>query len=86
MNPTHSEYCHCECPAGNSYTKLEETLNRVRMLHTKHTRDGVEWCSHCLDPDVFDNFAEWPCDTILALQGDDDWDKISEVVRYLGNV
>jgi hypothetical protein len=56
------------------------------MLHTKHTRDGVEWCSHCLDPDVFDNFAEWPCDTILALQGNDDWDKISEVVRYLGDV
>jgi hypothetical protein len=35
---------------------------------------------------VFDNFAEWPCDTILALQGDDDWDKIGEVVRYLGDV
>jgi hypothetical protein len=38
----------------------------------------------CLDPDVFDNFAEWPCDTMKALSGDD-WDKISEVVRYLDN-
>jgi hypothetical protein len=50
------------------------------------TRDGVSWCMACLDPDVFDNFAEWPCDTIKALQGDsDDWDKIGEVVRYLDN-
>ena len=85
-NPLHSEYCNCECPAGNSYAKLEETLNRVRRLHTMQTRDGVSWCMACLDPDVFDNFAEWPCDTIKALQGDsDDWDKIGEVVRYLDN-
>jgi hypothetical protein len=83
-NPLHSEYCNCECPAGNSYAKLEETLNRVRRLHTMQTRDGVSWCMACLDPDVFDNFAEWPCDTMKALAGDD-WDKISEVVRYLDN-
>jgi hypothetical protein len=81
-NPLHSEYCNCECPAGNSYAKLEETLNRVRRLHTMQTRDGVSWCMACLDPNVFDNFAEWPCDTMKALAGDD-WDKISEVVRYL---
>ena len=48
------------------------------------TRDGVSWCITCLDPDVFDNFAEWPCDTMKALAGDD-WEKISEVVRYLDN-
>ena len=83
-NPLHSEYCNCECPAGNSYAKLEETLNRVRRLHTMQTRDGVSWCMACLDPGVFDNFAEWPCDTMKALAGDD-WDKISEVVRYLDN-
>ena len=83
-NPLHSEYCNCECPAGNSYAKLEETLNRVRRLHTMQTRDGVSWCMACLDPDVFDNFAEWPCDTMKALAGDD-WDKISEVVRYFDN-
>jgi hypothetical protein len=71
-NPLHSEYCNCECPAGNSYAKLEETLNRVRRLHTMQTRDGVSWCMACLDPNVFDNFAAWPCDTILALQGDDE--------------
>jgi hypothetical protein len=81
-NPLHSEYCNCECPAGNSYAKLEETLNRVLRLHTMQTRDGVSWCMACLDPDVFDNFAAWPCDTMKALAGDD-WDKISEVVRYL---
>jgi hypothetical protein len=83
-NSLHSEYCNCECPAGNSYAKLEETLNRVRRLHTMQTRDGVSWCITCLDPDVFDNFAEWPCDTMKALAGDD-WEKISEVVRYLDN-
>jgi hypothetical protein len=71
-NPLHSEYCNCECPAGNSYDKLERTLNRVRMLHTKHTRDNVTFCTHCLDRDVFDQFAEWPCDTVKALQGDEE--------------
>jgi len=84
MNPLHSEYCNCECPAGNSYAKLEETLNRVRMLHTMGERLGVTFCTHCLNPDVFDEFAAWPCDTILALQGDSDkWDQIGQVVKFL---
>lgn len=71
-NPLHSEYCNCECPAGNSYDKLEKTLNRVRMLHTKLERDGYAFCTHCVHPDIWDEFAPWPCDTVLALQGDDD--------------
>jgi hypothetical protein len=69
-NPLHSEYCNCECPQGLSYEKLERTLNRVRMVHIKQTRDGVTFCTHCLDPNVFDEFAVWPCDTIAALEGD----------------
>ena len=71
-NPLHSEYCNCECPAGNSYAKLEETLNRVRMLHTKLERDGYSFCTHCVHPDIWDEFAPWPCDTVKALQGGDD--------------
>ena len=70
MNPLHSDYCNCTCPEGLSYDKLERTLNRVRMVHIKQTRDGVTFCGHCLDPNVFDEFAIWPCDTISALQGD----------------
>lgn len=72
MNPLHSDYCNCECPEGLSYDKLEQTLNRVRMVHIKTTRDGVTFCAHCLDPNVFDEFALWPCDTILALEGKND--------------
>jgi hypothetical protein len=74
MNPLHSDYCNCTCPEGLSYDKLERTLNRVRMVHIKQTRDGVSWCMACLDldPEVFDKFATWPCATILALQGDDE--------------
>ncbi len=72
MNPLHSEYCNCECPAGNSYNKLEEILNRVRMVHIKGQRDGETFCVHCLDPLEITYFAEWPCPTIKALHGDDD--------------
>lgn len=72
MNPTHSEYCHCECPSGNSYAKLEETLNRVRMLHVKQTADNLSWCGHCLDPIELDSYNLWPCETMKALHGDDD--------------
>ena len=71
-NPLHSEYCNCECPAGNSYAKLEETLNRVLRLHTSLTRDAYTFCTHCLHPDIWDEFAPWPCDTMKALQGDDE--------------
>jgi hypothetical protein len=66
-NPLHSEYCNCECPAGNSYVKLEETLNRVRMLHVA-TASGL-----CLSCTMLSN-KEWryPCPTMQALQGDDE--------------
>ena len=54
------------------------------MLHTSMTRDGVTFCTHCVHPDIWDEFAPYPCDTVLALKGDSDqWDKIGEVVRYL---
>lgn len=72
MNPLHSEYCNCECPAGNSYAKLEETLNRVRMLHVKHARGNEEYCGTCAYPAIWDEWQSWPCATIRALQGDDD--------------
>jgi hypothetical protein len=87
MNPLHSDYCNCECPEGLSYKKLEATLNRVRMVHIKQTRDGETFCTGCVSHEAdYSLWQTWPCETMRALQGDDDWDKISEVVRYLGNV
>ena len=76
-HPLHSDHCKCEC---------DQLAERIRTLHIKGERDGQTFCTHCLDPEVFDNFATWPCDTIKALQGDDDWNKISEVVRYLDDM
>lgn len=66
-NPLHSEYCNCECPAGLSYKKLEETLNRVRMVHVQQTRDGITFCTHCTDPDDNDSYHLWPCETMIVL-------------------
>ena len=65
MNPEHSDYCNCECPEGLSYKKLEETLNRVRMLH-------VQNFGYCLECSIFvDDGIIWPCETMKALSGDD---------------
>ena len=74
-NPLHSEYCNCECPAGNSFTKLQETLNRVRKLHVRQENKGIYYCWYCTElVTEFDQSAIvlYPCETILALQGDDD--------------
>lgn len=71
-NPEHSDYCNCTCPQGLSYDKLEKTLNRVRMVHIKETRDGVSYCTGCVDHDGRgDTWQLWPCETIAALVGDD---------------
>ncbi len=84
MNPEHSDYCHCECPEGNSFNKLQETLNRVRMVHIKETTHGISYCKACIDHDEIDSWQAWPCETMKALEDDySDWDKISEVVKYL---
>lgn len=71
MNPEHSEYCNCECPQGLSYGKLEETLNRVRMLHVSDTRDGVTYCPTCVDPDDHNEYQLYPCETMRALAGEE---------------
>jgi hypothetical protein len=42
-------------------------IKRVRELHKKDTRDSVSFCVACIDHDKQDLFAEWPCDTIKAL-------------------
>jgi len=70
-HPDHSQYCNCICPEGLSYEKLEETLNRVRMLHVRQERDGVTFCTHCLDSDNPDEFALSPCETMKVLANDD---------------
>ena len=71
-NPEHSEYCNCECPQGLSYDKLERTLNRVRMVHVQQTRDGVTFCTACVDLESNgDDWANWPCATMRALAGED---------------
>jgi hypothetical protein len=74
-NPLHSEYCNCECPAGNSYAKLEETLNRVRRLHYAEKSNyyaGELFCDHCSEWNGNDKLVPYPCDTMKALQGDDE--------------
>ena len=73
-HPDHSQYCNCICPEGLSYDKLEQTLNRVRMLHVYQLRDGIEFCTHCLDSDNPDEYASWPCETMEALSNDE-WDR-----------
>lgn len=71
MNPDHSQYCNCECPEGLSYKKLEETLNRVRMVHVQQTRDGVTFCTGCVDQESYGgDWQLWPCETMRALQND----------------
>lgn len=72
MNPLHSEYCNCECPEGNSFNRLQEALNRVRMVHVSQTRDGVTFCTACVEHDT--DGGEWqlfPCETMRALAGDE---------------
>jgi hypothetical protein len=71
MNPEHSEYCNCECPEGLSYSKLEETLNRVRMVHVKGLKGTTTICISCDNPYENDSFVLWPCETMIALAGDD---------------
>jgi hypothetical protein len=51
-------------------TKMNEAINRVRELHQKETRDSMSFCSACIDYDEQDLFADWPCDTIKALDGE----------------
>lgn len=72
-NSLHSEYCHCECPEGLSYAKLEETLNRVRLLHTYTVIDNLAFCGECANPDDEGGYwKRWPCPTMSALAGSDD--------------
>jgi len=75
MNPEHSDYCNCICPEGLSYDKLERTLNRVRMAHVKQQNKGIVYCWSCTElVKEFDEAAIvlYPCETIQALQGDDE--------------
>ena len=66
-NPLHSDYCNCECPEGLSYSKLEETLNRVRMAHVPYTQDNVQLCSGCSMAGTA--YVIYPCATMRALEG-----------------
>jgi hypothetical protein len=70
-NSLHSDYCNCTCPEGLSYDKLEKTLNRVRMVHIMHERDGIQFCLACVDHEFFGEFQMYPCDTMKALAGED---------------
>lgn len=73
MNPEHSQYCNCECPEGLSYKKLEETLNRVRMLHASIDGIGVKVCRVCIEDRMYwTEQALYPCETMQALAGSDD--------------
>ena len=78
MNPEHSQYCNCECPEGLSFSKLQETLNRVRLLHRPvkswKGRDHTEivGCFECEETGSGREYwVEWPCPTMKALAGDD---------------
>lgn len=66
MNPTHSQYCHCECPETSA-------IKRVRELHKPFEGNfGEKLCEHC---EVGQNsgweYAEYPCATIKALDEND---------------
>jgi hypothetical protein len=71
-NPLHSDYCNCECPEGVSFSKLQETLNRVRMVHVYDVVDDMAFCKACPNPETERyKWQEWPCETMKALDGDD---------------
>lgn len=51
-------------------TKLQQAIERVRMLHVPNLRDGQEYCGTCVYPSIWDEWQVWPCKTIKALDGD----------------
>jgi len=69
-HPDHSQYCNCICPEGLSYNKLEETLNRVRMLHVQRIRGKDVTCRICVDNDENSGYVQWPCMTMMTLSDD----------------
>lgn len=79
-HPMHSDACKCECD------KLAE---RIRKLHEPvfygiSTQPDCSHCkSECLDYSSDTDTVPYPCPTIQALDDNYEWDKISEVVRYL---
>ena len=71
-NPEHSDYCNCTCPQGLSYDKLEQTLNRVRMLHVYDVVDDVAFCKSCPSEEGERyKWQVWPCETMRALAGEE---------------
>lgn len=62
MNPAHHDYCNCVCPEGLSFEKLQETLNRVRIMHVLiNAGVSMAFCGECE--------VDYPCPTIQALEG-----------------
>ena len=66
---THSDECwrwHQEC-AGHLIERQRSTIQRVRELHAPIRVDlaGSERCGYCA-------ILPWPCDTIRAIEGDND--------------
>lgn len=62
----------CEfCEINTScYECLEETIERVRMHHTKQIIDGLEYCGTCAYPAIWGEWQVWPCNTVKALDGE----------------
>lgn len=79
-HPMHSDACKCEC---------DQLAERIRTLHSKRKTDGEWFCMPCTQLVQEFEVNAWvcyPCETIIALKGGDDWNKISEVVRYLDDL
>jgi len=47
-------------------TRMEE-LKFLRSLHTDKTRDGITFCTNCLDPDDGE-YALYPCPSVIYLE------------------
>jgi hypothetical protein len=46
-------------------------IQEVRKYHNSKTKDGVTFCTTCLDEEQPNDYALWPCQTIQALNSDD---------------
>ncbi|MFE6080007.1 hypothetical protein [Streptomyces virginiae] len=62
--PYHARHEHLTADAEKRAKQAEAAIARVRELHAK-LNDGS--CADCCAPDCENNYRDWPCDTIRAL-------------------
>lgn len=54
-----------------SPTDMAKAIERVRMLHVKHSLDGEHYCGTCAYPAIWGEWQVYPCQTIRALDSEE---------------